>query len=73
MDHDLDHDFHLLYDGSLVLLDPVSEAAQTWVGEHLPEDAQHFGPFIVIEPRFLADIVRGFTEAGLTHRGRSTN
>jgi hypothetical protein len=48
------------------LLLPITEAATEWADEHLPEDAMHFGNAVVVEHRFIRDIVDGFTDDGLT-------
>ena len=59
-------DFLLNDEGTIFLLTPVTEAATEWADEHLPEDAMHFGDAIVVEHRFIRDIVFGFTTDGLT-------
>ena len=60
-------DFSVTYDGSsLYLLEPRSEAAQDWTDEHLPDDAMTFGPAIVVEHRYIEDIVSGIQADGLT-------
>lgn len=60
-------DFDLTNHGSIVLLKPMSQEAHDWALNHLPEDAQMFGNAYVIEPRYVDDIVAGFTEEGLTY------
>lgn len=52
--------------GSVVILTPVSEAAKDWVQAHLmgPE-TQRWGKGVVIEPRYLDNILNGMAEAGL--------
>lgn len=59
-------DFLVNDQGTIFLLTPVTEAATDWANEHLPEDAMHFGHAIVVEHRFIRDIVSGFTNDGLT-------
>jgi len=54
--------------GSLVLLHPVSEAAHDWINEHLPEDCMYFGEAVVVEPRYILNIVFGMKNAGLVLR-----
>jgi len=51
--------------GSLFLVEAVTDEAQEWIGEHIPEDAQYFGGNLVVEHRYIDDIVNGMTEAGL--------
>jgi hypothetical protein len=59
-------DFLVNNQGSIFLLTPVTEAATEWADEHLPEDAMHFGNAIVVEHRFIRDLVSGFMNDGLT-------
>ncbi len=59
-------DFLVTDHGTIFLLSPVTEAATEWADEHLPRDAMHFGDAIVVEHRFIFDIVRGFIDDGLT-------
>jgi hypothetical protein len=58
-------DFTFANHGSITILTPISEAAQAWVDEHIPEDAMRWGGGIVIEPRYAEAILRGITEDGL--------
>lgn len=41
-------DFSVENHGSIILLRPLTEAAQDWVDEHIPDDAQMFGTAIVV-------------------------
>ena len=59
-------DFHIADHGSIVLLEPRTDAAREWVEENLPEEAQTFGHAIVIEPRYVESIVNGILADGLT-------
>lgn len=58
-------DFTLNYQGTISLLRPVSEAAKEWVEDHLPSDRQYFGPSVVIEHRYVDDIINGIINDGL--------
>jgi hypothetical protein len=58
-------DFWVQNHGSLYLLIPQTEAAQDWVGENIPDDAQWFGKGIVVEHRYIYDIVDGIRGDGL--------
>lgn len=51
--------------GSISILVPLSEAACDWIDEHLPNDAQWFGHGVVVEHRYLADILAGIEADGL--------
>ena len=59
-------DFTLHNEGSIALLTPISEAGTEWVSQHIPEDAMRFAGAVVIEHRYVADIVAGITGDGLT-------
>lgn len=59
-------DFTVQNEGSIFLLRPLTEAARDWVAEHIPADAQTFGDAIVIEHRYIGDIVDGAQRDGLT-------
>jgi hypothetical protein len=58
-------DFSIEDHGSLVLLRVKTDAAKEWANEHLPEDAMHFGGAVVVEPRYVADILDGIANDGL--------
>ena len=58
-------DFTIDDHGSLVLLHPKTEQAREWVSEHLPDDAQRFGGAVVVEPRYIEDIIAGIRDDGL--------
>ena len=49
-----------------MLLIPVSAAANAWITEHIPGDAMRWGTGIVVEPRYMADIVDGILSDSLT-------
>ena len=59
-------DFVLTDHGSIAVLRPVTDEAREWVDENLPDDAQWFGRGVVIEPRYVGDIVEGILNDGLT-------
>lgn len=62
-----DIDFNVVHHGSIVLLTPLTPAAHAWAEEFLPDDAQTWGPgSVVVEPRYIADIVDGIRGDGLT-------
>jgi hypothetical protein len=61
-------DFELANHGSLYLLCPLNEAAKNWMAEHLPMDSpetQFWGSAIVIEHRFISEIISGVQRDGL--------
>ena len=60
-------DFSLANHGSICLLTPLTTAATQWAAEHLPEGAMTWGrASIVVEPRYVEDIVIGIAGDGLT-------
>ncbi len=59
-------DFQLIRQTSIFLLEPLTDAARAWAGKHIPADATRFGPAIVIEHRYIADIVAGIARDRLT-------
>ena len=58
-------DFELSGHGMLYLFQPLTPAAYAWVEEHLPADATWFGGAVVVEHRYIGDIVGGAIGDGL--------
>ena len=58
-------DFELQNEGSLYLLRPLTGQAAEWIEEHIEQNRQMFGTAVVVEHRYVADIVRGIADAGL--------
>jgi len=62
-------DFTVLDSGSIFILTAKTPEAIAWVAEHIPADASRWGRNgIVVEHRYIDDIVAGFEEDGLTVR-----
>ena len=59
-------DFEVSGGGTVYLLRPLTDAAREWVAEHIPEDAQYLGDAVAVEHRYIADIVSGIRNDGLT-------
>jgi hypothetical protein len=57
-------DFFLAHHGSISTLLPMTPDAKQWVDENVP-DPMYWGGSIVIEPRYVDDIVAGIREEGL--------
>ena len=55
-------------EGSIYLLRPTSRRGRRWIDEHVSDDHQEWAGAIVVEPRFIGDIVRGATADGLRVR-----
>lgn len=58
-------DFEVQNHSSIFLLCPLTDAAIEWIERYLPEDVMTFGRGVVVEHRFISDIVRGIQDAGL--------
>jgi hypothetical protein len=60
-------DFVVENHGSMFLLTPLTVLATSWVEEHIGEDNgfQPYFPTIVVEHRFIAEIVDGILSDGL--------
>lgn len=52
--------------GSIFLLRPLTKKARAWLKDSVDPEAQWFGGALVVEPRYVADIVTGARENGLT-------
>ena len=51
--------------GSIWLLHADTSNGQEWFDEHIDPDAMTFGGGIVVEPRYVKDILEGAHAAGL--------
>jgi hypothetical protein len=60
-------DFVVENHGSIFLLKPLTPSATSWIEEHIGQDNgyQPYFPTIVVEHRFIADIVAGIQGDGL--------
>lgn len=60
-------DFNLENHGSIMLLTPETDNAQDWVTDNLPapQHLQYWGRSIVVEPRYIEDIIVGIQSDGL--------
>lgn len=61
-------DFLLEGQGTIYVLFPQNPAAEEWVFQNLPSDAQRWAGGIVIEHRYVGDIVFGIQNEGLVVR-----
>jgi hypothetical protein len=53
---------------SIVLFHLNTPEASQWVEENVAGEAQYFGMALVVEPRYVADLIHGMHEAGLEVR-----
>jgi hypothetical protein len=58
-------DFRCENHGSVFLLRPLNQAAQSWIEENLPSDAQWFGSGVAVEHRYIWAILEGIQNDGL--------
>lgn len=60
-------DFFIENYGSILLLRPVNDSARLWVEENIRRDNgfQPYFPTVVIEHRYVADIIVGIQQDGL--------
>lgn len=63
-------DFIVEGGGTVYLLRPLSDAGRAWVDEHIGQDNgfQPYWPTVVVEHRYVADIVAGIQRDGLAVR-----
>ena len=54
--------------GTVYLLFATSSAGESWLDEHIPEDATWFGGGVAVEHRYVGDIVSGAINDGLRVR-----
>lgn len=59
-------DFRVESVGSIALLILLTKAARDWADQYLPKDRMLWGGCVVIEPRYVANIVTGMLDDGLT-------
>lgn len=65
MPREREDDFSVENHGTIYLLRPHTPAAIEWVEQHIPDEHQEFAGAIVVEHRYIADIVLGIQEDGL--------
>lgn len=64
-------DVQVINQGSIVLVKPLTTAAEAWIDDNVQDDAQWFGKALVVEPRYIAYLVEGMVAGGLQFTGRS--
>lgn len=58
-------DFVVQNEGTIYILHPHSQAAYEWIFQNLPADAQRWAGGVVIEHRYIGDILFGIENDGL--------
>jgi hypothetical protein len=61
-------DVHVINHGSIILFHLNTPEASAWVEGNVTAEAQFFGTALVVEPRYVVDLVAGMREAGLEVR-----
>ena len=61
-------DVRVVNNGSIVLFHLNTSEASNWVEENVSKEAQYFGNALVVEPRYVADLVAGMRHDGLEVR-----
>lgn len=51
--------------GSIILVTPITDQAKAWVDDNVSEESQWFGNSLVVEPRYISNLVDGMSDAGL--------
>lgn len=57
-------DFLVSNQGTIYILSPFTPAAEAWLAENIGDDAQTWGRGIVVEHRYIGDIVEGIQADG---------
>jgi hypothetical protein len=52
--------------GSIWLVEPHTIAAKRWLADSVQDDAQYWGAALVVEHRYLPELLSGLEEAGFT-------
>ena len=58
-------DIWILPQGTLTLVRPITQRASDWIRQHVQDNSQWFGPALVIEHHYLANLLNGMIEDGL--------
>jgi hypothetical protein len=59
------HDIWILPQGTLTLVRPLTQKASEWINQHAQGDSQWFGPALVIERDYVANLLDGMVQDGL--------
>ena len=58
-------DIWILPQGTLTLVRPLTQKAIDWVGQHLKDHSQWFGPALLIEHHYVPKLLNGMIADGL--------
>jgi hypothetical protein len=62
-------DFELRNEFTIFVLRPLTDEGRDWINENIPENAMTWAGGVVIEHRYVADIIAGVVDSGLTIAG----
>lgn len=51
--------------GTIITVEPLTEAGKAWIADNIPSDAQKWQGAICMEPRYAWDIYRGALNDGI--------
>lgn len=57
--------------GSVCILSGITDEGSQWLEENLATDAQRWGNGYAVEPRYVAPILEGAVDSGLSVNGES--
>jgi hypothetical protein len=58
-------DIQVINHGSIMIFLPKTDAGRKWVAEHIGSDAMRWAGGVVVEPRYIDDVVTGASADGL--------
>ena len=61
-------DFWVLVQGTIALVRPLTRGASEWISKHVPHQSQWFGPALVLEHRYIAELLDHMVADGLQVR-----
>ena len=59
-------DFIVTHHGTLALFEPQNDEAREHLEENVSDEAQWFGNALVVEPRYVLNLVAGLEEEGFS-------
>lgn len=51
---------------NFVVLHPTTDEAKTWLDDHVADEAQWWAGGLVVEHRYISDLLNGITDHGMT-------
>ena len=60
-------DFRIAYHGSIVLVSPMTKGGRDFLEECIGEEATYWSDSLVVEPRYLENLLQGILDHGLLY------